>query len=94
MDLDPGCFYAEFQLLFILTVTNRLFMLIVIMLNGIMVSVDMLNVVAPSRKYSIDSSGLYYKSFLIVIYNHNDSMIVIYDSNDSGLYYKTMIVAR
>ncbi len=49
MDLDPGCFYAECQLLFILSVTNRLFILVVIMLNGIMVSVVMLNVVAPSR---------------------------------------------
>ncbi len=39
-------------------------------------------------------SGLYYKSFMIVIYNHNDSTIVIYNHNDSGLYYKTTIVAR
>jgi hypothetical protein len=29
-------------------------------------------------------SGLYYKSFMIVIYNHNDN----------GLYYKTMIIAN
>jgi hypothetical protein len=41
-----------------------------------------------------DTSGLYYKSFMIVIYDHNDSMIVIYDRNGSGLYYKTTIVAR
>ncbi len=27
-------------------------------------------------------------------YDHNDSSIVIYDRNDSGLYYKTTIVAR
>ncbi len=27
-------------------------------------------------------------------YYCNDSMIVIYDPNDSGLYYKAMIVAR
>ncbi len=40
------------------------------------------------------SSGLYYKSFMIKIYNRNDSMIVIYDRNDSVLYYKTTIVAR
>jgi hypothetical protein len=39
-------------------------------------------------------SGLYYKSFMIVIYDGNDSMIVINDRNDNGLYYKTMIVAR
>jgi hypothetical protein len=32
----------------------------------------------------IDTSGLYYKSFTIVIY----------DRNDNGLYYKTMIVAN
>ncbi len=46
------------------------------------------------------TSGLYYKSFTIVIYdhndsmiaiyNHNDSMIAIYDHNDSGQYYKTI----
>jgi hypothetical protein len=34
--------------------------------------------------YNIDISGLYYKSFTIIIYNRND--------ND--LYYKTMIVAN
>ncbi len=38
--------------------------------------------------------GLYYKCFMIIIYNCNDSMIVIYDCNDSGLYYKTMIIPR
>ncbi len=38
--------------------------------------------------------GLYYKSFMIVIYDSNDSAIVIYDRYDSGLYYKTKTVAR
>jgi hypothetical protein len=41
-----------------------------------------------------DTSGLYYKSFMIVIYDRNDSTIIIYDRNDSGLYYKTTNVAR
>ncbi len=41
-----------------------------------------------------DTSGLYYKSFMIVIYDRNDSTIVIYDRNDIGLYYKTTNVAR
>ncbi len=36
------------------------------------------------------TSGLYYKSFTIVIYNCNDSTIIIYDCNDSGQYYKTI----
>ncbi len=39
-------------------------------------------------------SGLYYKIFTIIIYDGNDCMVVIYDLNDSGLYYKTTIVAR
>ena len=39
-------------------------------------------------------SGLYYKSFTIVIYNYNDSAIVIYDHNDNGQYYKTMILGN
>jgi hypothetical protein len=38
--------------------------------------------------------GLYYKSFMIVIYDRNDSMIIIYNRNDSGLYYKAIIIAR
>ncbi len=33
---------------------------------------------------NIDTSGLYYISFTIVIYDHNDN----------GLYYKTMIIAN
>jgi len=50
------------------------------------------------------TSGLYNKSFMIVIYDcndstivihdHYDSTIIIYDRNDSGLYYKTTIIAR
>ncbi len=39
-------------------------------------------------------SGLYYKGFMIVIYNRNDSKILIYDQNDCGQYYKTMILAK
>jgi hypothetical protein len=30
----------------------------------------------PKKFYEIDSSGLYYKTFRIVIYDRNDSMIV------------------
>ncbi len=30
-------------------------------------------------------SGLYYKSFMILIYDRNDSTIVIYDHNDSTI---------
>ncbi len=37
---------------------------------------------------------MYYKSFTTIIYNRNDSTIVIYDLNDSGLYYKTTIVTN
>jgi hypothetical protein len=37
-------------------------------------------------KEVFQTCGLYYKSFMIVIYDHNDSTIVIYDCNDSGLY--------
>jgi hypothetical protein len=44
----------------------------------------------PNKFYEIDSCGLYYKSFTIVIYIRNDSMIVIYDCNDSGQNYKTI----
>ncbi len=36
------------------------------------------------RLYKIANSGLYYKSFMIVIYDHNDR----------GLYYKLMILAN
>jgi hypothetical protein len=38
--------------------------------------------------------GLHYKSFIIVIYECNDSMIVIYDRNDSGLYYKSFTIVN
>ncbi len=40
------------------------------------------------------TSGLYYKSFMIVIYDRNDSMIVIYDRNDSGMYYKGFTIVN
>jgi hypothetical protein len=40
------------------------------------------------------ANDLYYKSFTIVINNRNDSMIVSYDRNDSGQYYKTRILAK
>jgi hypothetical protein len=36
------------------------------------------------------TSGLYYKSYRILIYDCNDSTIIIYDHNDSGHYYKTI----
>ncbi len=36
------------------------------------------------------TSDLYYKSFTIVIYDRNDSVIVIFNRNDSGQYYKTI----
>jgi hypothetical protein len=38
----------------------------------------------PSLMFEVKTSGLYYKSF----------MIVIYDCNDNGLYYKTTIIAN
>jgi len=40
--------------------------------------------VAEKKFYNCDTCGLYYKSFTIVIYNHNDN----------GLYYKTTIIAN
>ncbi len=43
--------------------------------------------------YNIGPCGMGYKSFIIVIYNHNDSTIVIYGLNDSGQYYKTLTIA-
>jgi hypothetical protein len=43
-------------------------------------------------KEVFQTCGLYYKSFMIVIYNCNDSTIVIYDRNDSGLYYKSLTI--
>ncbi len=42
------------------------------------------------EKMKIKSCGLYYKSFMIVIYDRNDSTIIIYYLNDSGQYYKTI----
>jgi hypothetical protein len=44
----------------------------------------------PKKFYEIDSCGLHNKNFTIVIYDCNDSMILIYDRNDSGQYYKTI----
>jgi hypothetical protein len=44
--------------------------------------------------YSIGTSGLYYKIFTTLIYDPNDSLIVIYDPNDCGQYYKNMILAN
>jgi hypothetical protein len=40
------------------------------------------------------TSGLYYKSFMIIIYNSNDSTIIIYYRNDSGLYYKSFTIVN
>ncbi len=42
----------------------------------------------------IHCRGLYYKCITIVIYDHNDTTIVIYKHNYSGQYYKTMILAN
>jgi hypothetical protein len=48
-----------------------------------------------SRKefYNIGPCGMYYKNFMIVIYNHNDSTIVIYGLNDSRQFYETITIA-
>ncbi len=40
------------------------------------------------------TNGLFYKHFTIIIYNRNDSTIIIYDCNDSGEYYKAMILVN
>jgi hypothetical protein len=42
----------------------------------------------------VKTSGLYYKSFTIVIYDCNGSRIVIYEHNDSGQYYNNTILAK
>ncbi len=42
----------------------------------------------------VHACGLYYESFMIVIYDRNDCTIVIYHRNDSGQYYKTTITAK
>ncbi len=47
-----------------------------------------------SLMFSVQTGGLYYKSFTIVIYDCNDSTIVIYGHNDSGQYYRIMIIAN
>ncbi len=40
---------------------------------------------------SVDqNNGLYYKSFMIVIYNLKKSTIAIYDRNENDLYYKLL----
>jgi hypothetical protein len=48
----------------------------------------------PCQMPSSTISGFHYKSFMIVINNCNDSTIIIYDCNDSGLYYTTTVIAR
>jgi hypothetical protein len=35
--------------------------------------------------------GLYLKSFTVVIYDCNDSIIIIYNRTDSGHYYETIL---
>ncbi len=40
--------------------------------------------------FACKTSGLYYKSFRILIYDRNESTMVIYNRNDSGQYYKTI----
>jgi hypothetical protein len=37
-------------------------------------------------------SGMFQKSFTVVIYSCNDSAIVIYDHYDIGQYYKTIVI--
>jgi hypothetical protein len=44
--------------------------------------------VSASKSQLTQPCCLYYKSFRIVIYDRNDSTIVIYDCNDIGHYYK------
>jgi hypothetical protein len=44
----------------------------------------------PLKFYDMYYCGLYNKSIRFVIYDHNDSTIVIYNPNDSGHYYKTI----
>jgi len=44
--------------------------------------------------YKKKTSGLYYNSFAIVIYDRNDTIIIIYNYNDSGQYYKTVSLAN
>ncbi len=61
----------------------------VVMLSVVRLNVIMLSIVAPSHRL-IPASGLYSKSFRIVIYDRNNGTIVIYDRNDSGQYYKTI----
>ncbi len=61
----------------------------VVMLSVVMLNVVVLRVVAPSHRL-IPASGLYSKSFRIVIYDRNNGTIVIYDCNDSSQYYKTI----
>ncbi len=36
--------------------------------------------------------GLYYKNFMAVINNHNETVNIIFDHNDSDQYYETMIL--
>jgi hypothetical protein len=43
---------------FLLSVANKLFMLIVVILNFVMLSVIMLNVVAPTHRYTFASATL------------------------------------
>ncbi len=47
----------------------------------------------PDWTHKDYTSCLYYKSFTIVIFNQNDSTIIIYDYNDSGQYYKTKLLS-
>ncbi len=39
------------------------------------------------------TSGLYFKSFTIIIYYRNGSIILIKDHNEIAQYYKTMILS-
>jgi hypothetical protein len=41
-----------------------------------------------------DPCGLYYKGFMSIINDRNDSTIVIYNHNDSGLKYKSFTIVN
>ncbi len=44
--------------------------------------------------FLVQTNGLYYKSFTIVLYDCNDSTNIINDHYDSDQYYKTMITTK
>jgi hypothetical protein len=40
----------------------------------------------------LDTQWPAHKSFAVISYDWNDSIIIIYDHNDSGQYYKTIVI--